>query len=51
MQKPHSRVPCQCSQGSVILDTPQAAPGYISGAHVKQQQWIIVTIQGLVLSW
>lgn len=31
-------------QGSVKpLDAPQTAPGSIAGAHVKQQQWRIVT--------
>ena len=34
-----SRVPYRRSQGSVILlDTPQTAPGCITGAHMKQQQ-------------
>jgi len=38
-----SRVPYHCSQDSIILlDTPQTAPGCITGAHMKQQHWIIV---------
>jgi len=38
-----------CSLGPVILlDTPQAAPGCIVGAHMKQQQHRVWTVQGLV---
>lgn len=48
-----SRVPYRCYQGSVVLlDTPQAAPGCITGAHMKQQQWISQrAVQRLVASW
>jgi len=38
LQSPSPPLPGLCN----LPDTPQIAPGYIAGAHVKQQQQIIV---------